>query len=551
MDKKKLVLFLVVMVLFSSSVIADTTLRDIFKPFFGWDIKGTYENAHEFIDFILYIFIFLYISRLAVGKRWEGKTAKSMAVILAIILSIGMSVFSQQYGFRVGDLGPLAALIFFGFVGIMAYKSLKDFLGDFSGAAAISFLIVFFLIASVAPQFLQEIYNKVPLLEGLISFMIVFAIIFAVKSIFGAFRGTTASDIKDAGKSIFSRNESDNKGPGWITRWMRGKNKEASNQLDEATTEKKKFLEELKELENKFKQFKQNNNAFDMQEYMQAEDKKKVQMLNQAILNCEKLIDQIINKEDGFRAKAEDIQSKDKFGYGQRIHALMNDINKFEDGLKSLSYDCRNTLQNYHNNLVTTMQNFEQQIEDTKSQVENLKRAKRDHKGVIADIEKEYQALKRIIDGSESNPQQIMEAKMQISKLYDELDRQKKEVEKINNEIGNAEEQIEVEEEEARNLQKQKRDVKKLGKLLADTVNYGEQLRNKQNPNKRKKARNDLAWAKDKLRQALNDLNIQVSQQDMNLQKLRSLRKKYEAMHPDDKKNPEAVVNQFSSHFNK
>lgn len=159
-------------------------LDNIFEPFFGWDIAGTYQGAHEFIDFAIYLLFFIAITRFALSKHFDNKKTRNvLAVVVGIALSVGMVFFSSTYGFMIGDIGPLAGLLLLVFLGFIFYKFLRELGEKMAGAGAFVFLLLLFTIISIVPSFYNQLLDKVPFLEALISFAVFIAVFIVIRDL--------------------------------------------------------------------------------------------------------------------------------------------------------------------------------------------------------------------------------------------------------------------------------------------------------------------------------------------------------------------------------
>ncbi|MCK5025542.1 MAG: hypothetical protein KAS15_03055, partial [Nanoarchaeota archaeon] len=185
MRKKQLLIFPIIFSILSSIVFAaqKNWLKVLLEPFFGWDIAGTYQSAASFIDFILYIFIFLYITRYAISKRFEGATAKSLSVVIAIVLAIGMAVFERMFDFNLGKLAPLAGLIIFAVIAMIAFNVIKGLGAGTASAGAWAYLLLYGVLSATASKYLTWLYDKIPFFEGILYIGVIFAIFGILKGL--------------------------------------------------------------------------------------------------------------------------------------------------------------------------------------------------------------------------------------------------------------------------------------------------------------------------------------------------------------------------------
>ncbi len=214
-------------------------LSRILEPFFGWDIAGTYQNAHHFIDFVLYLFLFIYICRVALAKKFEGTIKNSLAIIIGISLAIGMSIFGRTYGFMIGDLAPMAGLIFLVTLGMIFFKLVRDLGGKAPGAGAFAFLLLFFSITAIVPGFYSWLIDKVDFLEPLLSLAVFFAVFIAVRDMIGLLTGGKKKEEEDEWPGITDKKDDDRR------KAAEKKAKDAEEARKKAEDEARKAKEEL------------------------------------------------------------------------------------------------------------------------------------------------------------------------------------------------------------------------------------------------------------------------------------------------------------------
>jgi hypothetical protein len=128
-------------------------LNQLLEPFRGIDIAATYNEFSPFIDFVIYLVIFTGLTRFVFSKRFPGRGGKAISIGIALVLSTGASVFSATTGFKLANFGPLAAGILVILVGILTYGLLRHLAGNSFNAGIASFIVTYFLVRSVTPEF--------------------------------------------------------------------------------------------------------------------------------------------------------------------------------------------------------------------------------------------------------------------------------------------------------------------------------------------------------------------------------------------------------------
>ena len=135
-----------------------------FKPYYGqpttnifgtgaYDILDLYYAYPNWIDFILFLVIFIGVGMYALGDRF-GSAGKSVYVALGIILALGIVMWEARTGFYFLEvIGPYSFLILIIVLGIIAWKWLTDMTGSGAFGTAIALLIFFIFFMGVVNNF--------------------------------------------------------------------------------------------------------------------------------------------------------------------------------------------------------------------------------------------------------------------------------------------------------------------------------------------------------------------------------------------------------------
>ena len=283
-------------------------LTALFKPFFGISITATYSKAHNFIDFVAYIIIFLFITRYAISKRFEGKTANSLSWVLAVVLAIGMSVGSAKWGFQLGDLGPLAGLIFFGTLGILSYNLLKSFGTGSPSSGAFAFILTYFTLKLVVPKFFDTIEGFAGgTIGNILSFVIWIAVLLVLFSL--GHGGYSAVKSTGGGSTLIKGMKSGGK---WVGDKARKYNEKRKQRIAEMEKQKQEIDAKIQEIEEKIKKIvDKDTSLLEEESFKNKEEIKQIQYINQELKAMDNLQAQInaideefdkINKENKFKA---------------------------------------------------------------------------------------------------------------------------------------------------------------------------------------------------------------------------------------------------------
>lgn len=215
MNKKIFLLLLISVFIIglSTNVLAQSVFDDVLGALAGdrFDIKETYDKYGGFIDFFIYVIIFVGISQFALVKHFKGPGGKAVIIGVAIALSLGAAYWGSANNFRLIKLGVLAVGIVTIILIYALYKCLSFIYHPDIGFSrkiygiATSVVLVWFLLQG-ADSKLTAALTDLPkigrLINALISVLLVIAIIGVVTLIAGAFKGATRTLDTAASKAV-------------------------------------------------------------------------------------------------------------------------------------------------------------------------------------------------------------------------------------------------------------------------------------------------------------------------------------------------------------
>ena len=137
-------------------------------PFFDLSVGSLlelYDSYHQFWDFLLSIALLIAVF----SHTIEDKLGRQTPVILAIILSIGFVSFERKFNFNIGDLGPIAVLVFLLCLLIGVLYLIKWIWGQFSenkGSSILSLVLFIIALLVIAVLFLKDTGKMPDLSDG-------------------------------------------------------------------------------------------------------------------------------------------------------------------------------------------------------------------------------------------------------------------------------------------------------------------------------------------------------------------------------------------------
>jgi hypothetical protein len=159
MRRKAGSLLLLVFVIFSLIHIApacasSNPLDTLFGPLRDLDIVGFYESSNHFwVDFFIYLCLFIAVSRLTLGRRFEGREGRVLSVVVGLVLALSLSLMEVKMDFSIRSFGPIAAGILIFLMGLVIFYLVRSVGAGNSAAGSIALLTTYFLIRATAPNF--------------------------------------------------------------------------------------------------------------------------------------------------------------------------------------------------------------------------------------------------------------------------------------------------------------------------------------------------------------------------------------------------------------
>ncbi|RJQ16957.1 hypothetical protein C4573_02755 [Candidatus Woesearchaeota archaeon] len=175
------------LLLFIPGVLANM-FDDMLRPFQGVDFGATYQTYAPFIDGLLFFFIFYGLSKFVFHKKF-GAQANMIGIGISLALAFSAAVFELRTGFRMGDLGPIAILLFFGFIFYTVYTLTKGLGSGKWIAFGVTFLLLFGILQNILGSFFQQ--NG--WIQALMGIMLIASVIGIIVGLVGLFKGKGSS----------------------------------------------------------------------------------------------------------------------------------------------------------------------------------------------------------------------------------------------------------------------------------------------------------------------------------------------------------------------
>ena len=132
---------------------AGDPLASLFAPLQGIDIARLYKLHHLWIDFVIFLLLFISVAQFSIGRRMGGRPGQMLSIVIGLILAIALSLTPRSLGFSLQSFGPLAAGVIIFLVGLAVFYLIRNLGMGRSGAGSLAFLVTYFLIRATTPNF--------------------------------------------------------------------------------------------------------------------------------------------------------------------------------------------------------------------------------------------------------------------------------------------------------------------------------------------------------------------------------------------------------------
>jgi len=200
-----LLLTVIVFILPSFVFASDSPLTTLFRPLQSLDISNTYDLYHYWVDFFLFLAVFVSISKFTLGRRFGGREGKALSVVVGLALALSLSLLEYRVGFSIKSFGPIAAGIFIRVVGMVMFSLIKAVGVGNTGAGSFAFVITYFLVRSTLSDWLLSFGDNSWFSWLDLGFVI--AVIISVGKMVGSF--WSKGDMRSLGRQLERSGSSD------------------------------------------------------------------------------------------------------------------------------------------------------------------------------------------------------------------------------------------------------------------------------------------------------------------------------------------------------
>ena len=131
---------------------SNNLLNDLFHPLQYLDISNFYDLYHYWVDFFIFLSLFVSVGKITLGRRFGGREGKVLSVVVGLVLALSLSLLEYRVGFSIKSFGPIAAAFLILLVAIVIFNLIKAIGAGNAGAGSFAFVITYFLIRATLPD---------------------------------------------------------------------------------------------------------------------------------------------------------------------------------------------------------------------------------------------------------------------------------------------------------------------------------------------------------------------------------------------------------------
>ena len=152
---------------------AQTFLDDVFGSLFkGFGVAGFYDRNHSIIDFILLAIIFIGLSSMTLGKRFEGRGGQAVSVAVGIALTFAIMVWmtsQKPEPYTLAKFGVIAGIILIGVLAVALFELLKLLGAKGHVAFAFTYILIYTVFKAIDFGVFKWLENNASVILGLLA----------------------------------------------------------------------------------------------------------------------------------------------------------------------------------------------------------------------------------------------------------------------------------------------------------------------------------------------------------------------------------------------
>lgn len=136
---------------------SDNVFETLLHPLQYLDISSYYDGYHYWVDFFIFLGLFISVGKLTLGRRFGGREGKVLSVVVGLVLSLSLSLLEYKMGFDIRSFGPIAVAILVLLVGIVIFNLIKAIGLSNTGAGSFAYIISYFLVRGTLSDWIKAL----------------------------------------------------------------------------------------------------------------------------------------------------------------------------------------------------------------------------------------------------------------------------------------------------------------------------------------------------------------------------------------------------------
>lgn len=132
---------------------SNNPLETLFRPLQSLDISNFYSLNHFWVDFFIFLSLFVSVAKLTLGRRFEGREGRILSVVVGLVLALSLSLMEMKTDFSIRSLGPIAAAILVFLMALVIFYLVKSVGAGSAASGSIALITTYFLVRATVPNF--------------------------------------------------------------------------------------------------------------------------------------------------------------------------------------------------------------------------------------------------------------------------------------------------------------------------------------------------------------------------------------------------------------
>jgi len=153
---------------FSAGLTTHTASRAL-RPLEVLDLPNVYAQHSALVDLVLYLMLFNGVAQAVLVKRLPGKGGRMVAAAIGTGLALSLSALGIVSDFSLMALGPVAAVVLLGLVGLVIYQTLRRLHLSRAAAGSLVLVLAAMSVEAMAPAMSSTLSATFPILDLLVA----------------------------------------------------------------------------------------------------------------------------------------------------------------------------------------------------------------------------------------------------------------------------------------------------------------------------------------------------------------------------------------------